>query len=124
MCPKQSIEALQIKQHIKLVVSQALLFKPNTISDFDDFVQVGLIGLLNAIRTFDEKKGPFNYWAKKLIFQSILKEAKQFHQSINISMDNVRVCEQSLFWECIPDNIQQQDLDILQMRADGSRRRG
>lgn len=45
--------------------------------DIDDLVQEGMVGFLKAINTFDEKKGEFSSYAKRLINNEIINMIKK-----------------------------------------------
>ena len=57
----KELEEELVYDHYGLVVSQALYFlnDPN----FDDYIQVGLIGLLKAIRKHNPEKSKFSTFA-------------------------------------------------------------
>ena len=44
-----------IKENYGLVVAEAMSFLSDPSESIDDFIQVGLIGLLYAVRNYDEK---------------------------------------------------------------------
>lgn len=56
---------------------------------FEDLLQEGLLGILDAYNRFDEKKGTkfstyATYWIKKRIIANIDRERKQSHDSIEL----------------------------------------
>ena len=54
---REELESELIHEHYGLVVSQALSFlSGDHRSNLEDFIQVGLIALLKAIRKYDETK--------------------------------------------------------------------
>ena len=70
-------EEQYIKENIGLVISQALKFKPTKLSSFEDFIQVGLLALVKAIRKFDpnnNKKAKLSTYSYKIIWRAILAE--------------------------------------------------
>jgi RNA polymerase sigma factor for flagellar operon FliA len=73
----RELENNLMQQYVNLVISQAMSFKPNTISDFEDLLQAGGIGLLQAIRTYDaDKDTQFSTYATTLIRNEILNECE------------------------------------------------
>ena len=52
----EKTEAEIVDEYSPLVVSQALKFRPNKLTGFDDYMQAGYIGLLRAIRKFDSTR--------------------------------------------------------------------
>lgn len=80
---KEELEEKLIREHYGLVISQALYFlnDPN----FEDYIQAGLIGLLKAIRNYDENKSKFSTFATVCVrneIQSLNKKSKK-HKSKN-----------------------------------------
>lgn len=63
-------------QYKKLVVSRARKYFL-VGGDLDDLIQEGMVGFLKAINTFDEKKGEFSSYAKRLINNEILNLIKK-----------------------------------------------
>lgn len=63
-----------LRQYTPHVKSQIRKRFPTHRPISDDAVQEGLMGLLEAVRTFDpEKRCPFLAWANKLIFRRVLR---------------------------------------------------
>lgn len=65
-------ESKVLEENINLVYKVVHRFKPHP-SKFDDFVQEGCIGLLNAIRTYNPNKGKFSTLAYTCIRNRIIK---------------------------------------------------
>ena len=62
-----------VQQHYGLVVSQALRFTNRYSSDLEDYIQVGLIGLLKAIRKYNPEKAKFSTFAVTCIRNEICR---------------------------------------------------
>jgi RNA polymerase sporulation-specific sigma factor len=121
MTDESTAENSLVIRHTPLVVSQALLFHPNTVSDFDDLVQAGNMGLLFAIRQFDaDQNVQFATFATTCIRHEILRECKKFNQKqhSNELMDCPDDPENDL-WEFQPDSLGDDDRKVLLMRASG-----
>ena len=71
----QELEEKLVQDHYGLVISQALAFFEDQY--FEDYVQVGLIGLLKAIRGYDYSKSDFVPYANICIANSISKLNKR-----------------------------------------------
>ena len=75
---QKELEERLIRKNYGLVVSQALYFLDD--NNFDDYIQAGLIGLLKAIRTYDESKAKFSTFASvcvKNAISTLNKKAKK-----------------------------------------------
>ena len=71
----QELEEKLVQDHYGLVISQALAFFEDQY--FEDYVQVGLIGLLKAIIRYDYSKSDFASYANICIANSISKLNKK-----------------------------------------------
>ena len=69
---KSELEEQLIQQHYGLVVSQALTFASDDRGALEDYIQVGLIGLLKAIRKYDEAKAKFSTFASVCIKNELI----------------------------------------------------
>ena len=110
------LENLLVHKHYGLVVSQALLFCGRKNNLLEDCIQVGLIGLLKAIRNYDSEKSKFSTFATVCIRNEILKfMKKQSRQNRRITLRETPKKE-ILLWEFQPDNLTEDELDILDMK--------
>jgi RNA polymerase sigma factor (sigma-70 family) len=75
---KELTEDALIREHYGLVVSQALYFLDD--SNFEDYIQAGLIGLLKSIRTYVEEKSKFSTYASICIKNEIHKLKKKLNR--------------------------------------------
>jgi len=66
-----------IKDNMGLVIKIVKSFNPSNPTIFDEYVQAGRIGLLSAIRLYDENRGAFTTIAWNHIRWSILKYIKK-----------------------------------------------
>ena len=69
---KSELEEQLIQQHYGLVVAQALTFASDDRGALEDYIQVGLIGLLKAIRKYDEAKAKFSTFASVCIKNELI----------------------------------------------------
>ena len=65
-------ENQKIKDNYGLVVSQALSFSRSYNQDLEDYIQVGLIGLLKAIRKHDPERSKLSTYATVCIRNEIV----------------------------------------------------
>lgn len=70
---------LLIEKNIGLIVNEAKKFSPNLVSDINDYIQAGLIGLVRAINEYSpDYKTKFSTCAVPYIKNYILKEYNKF----------------------------------------------
>ena len=117
--PSES-ENQKIKENYGLVVSLALSFSRSYNQDLEDYIQVGLIGLLKAIRKHDPERSKLSTYATVCIRNEIVKYAnknkkKQFNASLENQADN---SYQDSFWEYEPDSLSEQERTLLYMKRD------
>jgi len=113
----KELEELLVQQHYGLVVSQALSFCGRT-SLLDDYIQVGLIGLLKAIRNYDPTRSKFSTFSTTCIRNEILrfKNKNKKHESCTNLTENVSYCEKTRVWEFFPDNLSEEEFFILNLK--------
>ena len=98
-----------------LVVSQAVKFIAQK-QDLDDYIQIGLIGLLKAIRNYNPEKSKFSTFATVCIRNEILKFIKkQNRQNRRLNLREKK-SQEVLLWEYQPDNLTKDEIDILDMK--------
>ena len=108
-----------VEKHTGLIVVQAVMFYPTTLSDFDDYMSSGRIGLLKAIRQFDsDRNTKFSTYAATCIRREMIREVQRDKdQSIIRSDVSLLSKEQSLnLWEILPDNLSDTEKEILEAR--------
>ena len=129
----KSIEELEgelIHEHYGLVVSQALYFlSDDHKSNLEDFIQVGLIALLKAIRKYDKTKSKFSTFATLCIKNEFLNYRRKvsgrkgpkiiYDTNLLKSVDG----EQGFFdkdriMEFIPDYLTSNEKFILHMKLE------
>ena len=69
---ESKLEEQLIQKHYGLVVSQALTFVSNDRGALEDYIQVGLIGLLKAVRKYDETRAKFSTFASACIKNELI----------------------------------------------------
>ena len=89
----EELENGLVHEHYGLVVSQALSFLgDDNKSNLEDFIQVGLIALLKAIRKYDETKSKFSTFATLSIKNALLnykrKDTKTKKQKIIVKLES------------------------------------
>ena len=123
----ESLEGQLIDQHYGLVVSQAIRLSSQK-SDLEDCIQVGLIGLLKAIRNYDPDQSKFSTFAtvciKNEIFRHIRKNKKktiELPHSVEtksvLRSDNSYSPKDS-FWEIVPECLTDKERLVLKMKVE------
>tara|TARA_R110002167_G_scaffold67860_3_gene191721 strand:- start:341 stop:823 length:483 start_codon:yes stop_codon:yes gene_type:complete len=116
----KELEEELIHDHYGLVISQALYFfnDPN----FDDYIQVGLIGLLKAIREHDPEKSKFSTFAIVCIRNAInnLKTKQDKKDSIKFEYAEAKegfynIAEK--ISDCLPDSLSEKQLFLIKLKS-------
>lgn len=71
-------ENIGLVHHVVQMLYATCQIQNNSIYDYDDFFQTGMIGLLNAAANYDEQKGKFSTYACTCIKNSIILEYQNF----------------------------------------------
>ena len=120
----QELEEQLVHTHYGLVVSQALRFSSHR-SSVEDHIQVGLIGLLKAIRNYDPEKSKFSTFATVCIRNEIFRYTrKNKAKSIPLDAQTKGVVHRTDdwymptegIWEYIPDGLTDKEKLVLQMK--------
>ena len=112
----RELEELLVQQHYGLVVSQALLFCSRH-NFLEDCIQVGLIGLLKAIRNYDSERSKFSTFATICIKNEILRyknKNKRHTCCVNVVGD-VEYYGETKIWEILPDNLEEEEHAVLKL---------
>jgi len=113
-------EAEIIEEYSPLVVYQALKFRANKLTNFDDYMQAGYIGLLRAIRKFDpDRKTKFSTFSVICIRRQILKEYNKLRMQPSFFEDKEDDNIRDPFWEVEPDYLNDIEKKILFLRLQG-----
>lgn len=120
MAISHSKEEQMVDDHFALVVSQALKFNlPSAgITDLDDLISVGSIGLLKAIRGFDEGRNiKFSTYATTCIQNEMKRELKRFNSHISLELlSDIEQETSNGIWEFMPDYLTEVEKQVLHMR--------
>jgi RNA polymerase sigma factor (sigma-70 family) len=112
-------ETQLVNKHYGLVVSQAVRLSSQR-NDLEDYMQVGFIGLLKAIRNYDPDKSQFSTFATVCIRNEIFRYMrKNKKKPINFSFkkDNWYTTKEEL-WELIPDCLNEKEKLVLKMKSE------
>lgn len=110
------LESDLIEEYAPLVISQALCFRPTSVASLDDYIQIGYIGLLKAIRNYDPNRNTkLSTFSVVCIRNSIYKEFKKFSKDRNANADPAGR-EDVHLWEFEPDNLTDIEKRVLGLR--------
>lgn len=105
-----------VKEYSPLVVSQALKFRPNKLTGFEDYLQAGFIGLLRAVRKFDPSRNvKFSTFSVICIKRQILKEFKKLKPTMSL-LHEIECESKEEFWELHPDCLSETEKKVIALR--------
>ena len=120
MTPRTTLtENELVEKHTGLIIMQAVKFSPTTLSDFDDYMSSGRIGLLKAIRHFDPNRNTkFSTYAAICIRREMIREVQRDKDQSNIrGTTNHTDKEQPIeLWEVLPDDLHKIEKEVLEAR--------
>ena len=112
-------ETQLVNEHYGLVVSQAIRLSSQQ-SDLEDYMQVGFIGLLKAIRNYNPEKSQFSTFATVCIRNEIfryMRKNKKKPINLTIKKDNWYTTKEQL-WELVPDCLTEKEKLVRQMKSE------
>lgn len=109
-----------------LVIQIAKRFRPTSADELDEYIQVGRIGLLKAIRYHDPKRGKLTTIAWRCIFQEILRHVKCEQRQSRILVEDIYSNKSHIthnnienIWEMLPDTLSSKEKMVLYLRLSG-----
>lgn len=122
---KEELEKL-VDRHYGLLVHLAIKFHPLSKHDLEDYIQIGSIGMIKGIRTFDANRGTMKTYLGTCIKNEILNYLR-LQKSVNKLVLNNEYrsiyIDNNYIWELLPDNISTQDKKIICLKLGGSTRK-
>jgi RNA polymerase sigma factor (sigma-70 family) len=115
-----------LEENMGLVISIVNRFNPKNMTERDDFIQAGRIGLWKAIDKFCVTRGTkFSPYAWNPIRWEIMKEirssAKHKHLALNLDNEDgigTYLSEES-FWEMVPSSLTVEEKEVIRFRLEG-----
>lgn len=109
-----------IQKHTGLIVVQASMFNHTSLSDFDDYMSAGRLGLLKAIRTFDADRGKFSTYATVCIRREMIRESQRDKDKwVLRDYSIIAMKEDSAeLWEILPDTLTDVEKQVLKHRVE------
>lgn len=121
--PSTLDETRIVEDYTKLVYHIAQKFKPNNSYELEDFVQIGYMGLLKAIKKYDKTKAKFStiawYYIKWEIIRYLSKKKVDLVYYDGDSFCDSEAYDAESLQDFIPFNLTQEQQTILQLRLDG-----
>jgi RNA polymerase sigma factor (sigma-70 family) len=111
-------ETRLILENMGLVISLAKKFQPPTSSELEEYIQVGSIGLLKAIRKYDPKKASLSTWAHNNIRWEIIRyinsKSKKHISLSDVAEPECDIIEDSLI-ERLPESLTEEEQSVLML---------
>jgi RNA polymerase sigma factor (sigma-70 family) len=112
-----------IEQNMGLVVSVVNSFKPQNITEREDYIQAGRIGLWKALTKYDSTKGAvLSTYAWNPIRWEIIKEIKSIKKSRYKPLPAAKIpsyLNREEFWEMVPPSLSEEEVFLLELRRMG-----
>lgn len=109
-----------VQDHLGLVISIAKSFQPNS-NDLEDYIQVGSIGLLKAIRNFNDKLDTsLSSFAWVCISREIINYIHRHTNSVqSINVEPTYITKRHLLFDIIPDTLTTTEKQVVGLRLMG-----
>ena len=114
-----------IEENMGLVVSVVNSFNPKDDHEREEYIQAGRIGLWKAIQKYDADRGcKFSPFARNPIRWEIIKVINNNKKNSNSDIGDLiegflSTCNDSDFWEYIPDILTKEEQVVLELRCMG-----
>lgn len=106
-----------------LVISVVNSFRPQNLTEREDYVQAGRIGLWKALEKHDSTKGAvLSTYAWNPIRWEIIKEIKAIKKSRYKPLSHTNIpsySEKEGFWEIVPPSLSEEEVSFLDLRRMG-----
>jgi len=112
-------EDLQIRKNMGLVRLLAKSFNPPNLDEYDEYVQLGSLGLLKAIRHHDPKRGKLSTLAWRCIVNEIsgyVKKVPHFH---HLCEETTYVVAPETVQDVLPDSLTKLEREVITLRSGG-----
>lgn len=117
------IETRLILQNMGLVISIANNFRPTSKQELEEYVQAGRIGLLEAIRSYDDSKAALSTWAYQHVKWEIMRYIDKNKGNLDSRLSDIKIPivapEKSDFSEYLPDYLSSEEVEIIMLRRAG-----
>lgn len=109
-----------VRSNMGLVVKIVKGFNPKDSNEYDEYVQVGSIGLLKAIRKHKPDLGALSTIAYPYIYYSVLRSFKQNQKNRHevLFEDACHSRPHTPLWELIPANLTDIEKQIVSLRIE------
>ncbi len=122
---KQKLGQL-IDEHYGLLVSQAISFNPRNKDDLEDYIQIGCIGMIKGIQTFDANIGKFSTYICTCIRNEIIDYLRSEKLNKNFVLGSsfyAEYLDHDKIWEMLPDNIDDKEKKVIELKLNGNTRK-
>lgn len=119
--PNKEVTASLFEENMGLVISISKQFKPKNDNEFDEFVQLGRIGLWKAIKAYDKSRGKLSTLAWYYIRWEIMKYINQEKKErVNVKNDiDIPSIDKDILWEYLPSTLSDLESKIINLHLDG-----
>lgn len=115
-----------VEENIALVKSIASRFRKTRLSDFNDYVNAGVIAFHKCLETYDASKGKISTYATRPILWAITKEYLRDQKSVKTHGINSKTIQNELIYlepeqlkDYLPDNLTKREKQIIDFHLDG-----
>lgn len=106
-----------IKDNFGLIVSQALLFNPPSKDELDEYIQIGSLAMMRAVKNFDAAKGAqFSTFACNCISNAIKNYIKKNSKKLDVTSTPTEYNVTASFEELIPDTLTDIESKLINLK--------
>lgn len=106
-----------IKDNYGLIVSQALSFNPPSKDELDEYIQIGSLAMMRAVKNYDPNKGAqFSTFACNCISNAIKNYIKKNSKKLDVTTIPTEYTVNSSFDDLIPDTLTDTELRLIHLK--------
>lgn len=114
-----------IEDNMGLVIRLVEIFKPKSPEEYDEFIQLGRIGLWKAVLKYDPARSKFSttawHYIRFEILRHIQKRSEQQVAQLEdlIPVEDTHTNVLNHIWEYVPDSLSEKEQAVLNLRLSG-----
>ena len=108
-----------VQDNLGLVVSLAKSFNPPNVTELDEYIQLGRIGLMKAIRVHDPKRSAVSTLAWYYIRWEIMRYLNKKHHPTLELLEEPACNHTDTLWEYIPTTLNEKEYTVVKLKSEG-----
>ncbi len=108
-----------IEDNLGLVISVALKFNPKDEHELQDYIQVGVYGLLKALNSYNANRANLSTFIWICVKRKIINYIKKEKRYKPLPLTDKEYIIKEEFWEFVPDTLDVSEQETITLRREG-----